>query len=181
MKNQKPVIIEEYDEKWPIAFNIIKSIISDTLNDLALQIEHVGSTAVPNLAAKPIIDIDIVIESMEHLPGVIKKLDELGYVHEGDLGMKNREAFARKDVYVPYSSGGDVKHEHHLYVCNRESDELQRHIMFRDILRKHRVLVSEYTNLKKQLSDEFSNDRKAYTEGKTEFVTRILNEYKDLL
>ncbi|WP_260989779.1 GrpB family protein [Paenibacillus xylanexedens] len=181
MENQKTVVIEEYNQEWPKAFDIIKSILSDKLSSLTLRIEHVGSTSVPDLAAKPIIDIDVVIESMEYLPGVIKKLDELGYVHEGDLGIMNREAFARKDVYVPYSSEGDVKHEHHLYVCNRESEELQRHIMFRDILRKHPLLVSEYTNLKNQLSDEFRNNRKAYTEGKTEFITKILNEYKDVL
>ncbi|MDT0122423.1 GrpB family protein [Paenibacillus sp. RRE4] len=181
MENQKPVVIEEYNEEWPRAFDIIKSILSEKLSSLTLRIEHVGSTSVPDLAAKPIIDIDVVIESMDYLPEVIKKLDELGYIHEGDLGIKNREAFARKDIYVPYSSEGDVKHEHHLYVCNRESEELQRHIMFRDILRKHPLLVSEYTNLKNQLSDEFRNNRKAYTEGKTEFITKILNEYKDVL
>ena len=181
MSDQKPVLIEEYNEKWPKAFKIIESVLSNKLNGLALRIEHVGSTAIPNLVAKPIIDIDVVIESMEDLPEVIKKLDELGYVHEGDLGIKNREAFARKEIYVPYSSEGDVKHEHHLYVCNRESDELKRHIMFRDILRKYPLLVSEYTNLKIQLSSEFKNNRKAYTEGKTEFVMRIMNEYKDVL
>ncbi|MBR2566945.1 MAG: GrpB family protein [Paenibacillus sp.] len=181
MSDQKPVLIEEYNEKWPKAFKIIESVLSNKLSGLALRIEHVGSTAIPNLVAKPIIDIDVVIESMEDLPEVIKKLDELGYVHEGDLGIKNREAFARKEIYVPYSSEGDVKHEHHLYVCNRESDELKRHIMFRDILRKYPLLVSEYTNLKIQLSSEFKNNRKAYTEGKTEFVMRIMNEYKDVL
>ncbi|WP_260984509.1 GrpB family protein [Paenibacillus xylanexedens] len=116
MENQKPVVLEEYNQEWPKAFDIIKSILSDKLSSLTLRIEHVGSTSVLDLAAKPIIDIDVVIESMDYLPGVIKKLDELGYVHEGDLGIMNREAFARKDVYVPYSSEGDVKHEHHLYV-----------------------------------------------------------------
>ncbi|SCY79860.1 GrpB domain, predicted nucleotidyltransferase, UPF0157 family [Paenibacillus polysaccharolyticus] len=181
MENQQPVVIEEYNEEWPKAFIIIKSILSDKLHGLALLIEHVGSTAVPKLAAKPIIDIDVVIYSMEYLPGVIQKLEELGYIHEGDLGIKNREAFARKDIYVPYSRESDIKYEHHLYVCNIESEELQRHIMFRDILRKHPLLVSEYSNLKIQLSSEFRNNRKAYTEGKTEFVTRIMEEYKGVL
>ncbi|WP_337912556.1 GrpB family protein [Paenibacillus arenosi] len=181
MKNKKSVVIEEYNEEWPKAFHIIESILSKKLNDLALRIEHVGSTSVPRLAAKPIIDVDVVIESMEHLPEVIKKLDELGYVHEGDLGIKNREAFARKDGYVPYSNEGMVKQEHHLYVCNRESEELKRHILFREILRKYPLLVTEYTNVKNQLSHTFRNNRTAYTEGKTEFITRIMNEYKDSL
>ncbi|MEO2204754.1 GrpB family protein [Paenibacillus pabuli] len=106
MKIQKPVIIEGYNSEWPRAFNIIESIISNKLNGLVLRIEHVGSTAIPSLSAKPIIDIDVVIESMACLPQVIKKLEELGYIHEGDLGIKNREAFARRDVYVPYTSEG---------------------------------------------------------------------------
>ncbi|MFE6079483.1 GrpB family protein [Paenibacillus sp. NPDC057886] len=181
MKNQKPVIIEDYNEEWPIAFNVIESILSNNLNGLALRIEHVGSTSVPSLAAKPIIDVDVVIESVEYLPGVIDKLEELGYVHEGDLGIKNREAFARKDAYVPYDSEGNEKYEHHLYVCNKESEELKRHIIFREILRKHPSLVAEYTNLKRELSDEFRNNRKAYTDGKTKFVTRVMNEFKDNL
>ncbi|TVX93803.1 GrpB family protein [Paenibacillus agilis] len=179
MKNQQSVILVDYNEEWPKAFGIIESILSKKLNDLALRIEHVGSTSVRGLAAKPIIDVDVVIESMEYLPKVIKKLEELGYVHEGDLGIKNREAFARKDSCVPYSNEGMVKHAHHLYVCNRESEELKRHIMFRDILRKYPLVVAEYTNLKLQLSNTFRNNRQAYTEGKTEFITRTMNEYKD--
>jgi len=181
MVTQKPIIIEQYNEEWPRAFNIIESILLHKLNGLALQIEHVGSTSVLNLAAKPIIDIDVVIESMQYLPAVISKLEELGYIYEGDLGIKNREAFARKDVFVPYDSEGGVKYEHHLYVCNKESEELKRHIMFRNILRKYPLLVSEYTNLKIHLSNKFGDNREAYTKGKTEFVMRIMDEYKDVL
>ncbi|WP_336780928.1 GrpB family protein [Paenibacillus illinoisensis] len=180
MKIQKPVIIEGYNNEWPRAFNIIESIISNKLNRLVLRIEHVGSTSIPSLSAKPIIDIDVVIESMDCLPQVIKKLEELGYIHEGDLGIKNREAFARRDVYVPYTSEGNEKHEHHLYVCNRESEELKRHMMFRDILRKHPLLVSEYANLKFQLANKYRDNRQAYSAGKTEFITRIMNEYQDI-
>ncbi|WP_245583569.1 GrpB family protein [Paenibacillus assamensis] len=181
MKNQKPVIVEEYNEEWPKSFRIIESILSSKLNGLALRIEHVGSTSVEGLTAKPIIDIDVVIESMKYLPRVIKMLEELGYVHEGDLGIKDREAFARKDIYVPYNNEGNTKHEHHLYVCNRESEELKRHILFRDIVRKDPILITEYSNLKTQLTNTFRNNRTAYTEGKTEFITRIMNEYKDSL
>lgn len=180
MKIQEPVIIEGYNNEWPRAFNIIESVISSKLNSLALRIEHVGSTSIPSLSAKPIIDIDVVIESMDCLLQVIKKLEELGYIYEGDLGIKNRGAFARKDVYVPYTSEGNEKHEHHLYVCNRESEELKRHIMFRDILRKHPLLLSEYAKLKFQLANKYRNNRQAYSAGKTEFITRIMNEYQDI-
>lgn len=75
---------------------------------------------------------------------------------------------------------GNEKHEHHLYVCNRESQELKRHIMFRDILKKHPLLVSEYGKLKFQLANKYRNNRQAYTAGKTKFITRIMNEYQDI-
>ncbi|WP_268794558.1 GrpB family protein [Paenibacillus sp. DMB20] len=175
------MIIEEYNNEWPEMFKNIESIVSEKLDGLVLRIEHVGSTSIPNLAAKPIIDIDVVIESMDDLPRVVKKLDELGYAHEGDLGIKNREAFARRDDKVPYSSDGNDKCEHHLYVCNKDSEELKRHILFRDILRKHPSLVSEYAKLKIELSEKFKNNRKAYTDGKSQFVTEVMRKYKEVL
>ncbi len=178
--NQKPVIIEDYNDNWPKMFDGLKSILQDKLGNLVIRIEHVGSTSVPGLAAKPIIDIDIVVGSMSELPEIIEKLNELGYYHEGDLGIPNREAFARKDEQVPYSLDSKLKLEHHLYVCNRESEELLRHITFRNILRKRPHLVTEYTTLKKDLSKRFKYNRKAYTKGKTEFITRLMNEYKDI-
>lgn len=81
----KPVIIEEYNPEWPKMFQEIQSILAFTLGADALSIEHVGSTSVPKLAAKPILDIDVVIESMKSLPAVIAKLETLGYNHQGNL------------------------------------------------------------------------------------------------
>ncbi|WP_433942813.1 GrpB family protein [Paenibacillus sp. SN-8-1] len=101
--SSKPVIIEKYNDDWPLKFLELQEILREHLDDLALSIEHVGSTSVPGLASKPIIDLDIVIDSMELLPQVIKKLNNLGYIHEGDLGIENREAFARTDDSVPYT------------------------------------------------------------------------------
>lgn len=72
----------------------------------------------------------------------------MGYIYEGDLGIKNREVFVRRDVYVFYIIEGNEKYEYYLYVCNRESEELKRYIMFRDILRKYFLLVFEYVKLK---------------------------------
>ncbi|MCQ4088399.1 GrpB family protein [Saccharibacillus sp. JS10] len=175
MTQPDPVVIEPYNEEWQKAFHTLESILSTKLGALALRIEHVGSTSVPNLAAKPIIDIDVVIESTEQLPQVIEKLNALGYIHEGNLGIKSREAFARKDAYVPYSHDGDMKYEHHLYVCDLESSELKKHLKFRDLLREHPSLVEEYSTLKSDLSAAFRNDRQAYTQGKTEFITKVMN------
>lgn len=181
MKIAKPVIIEDYNDDWPIIFNELREILEKKLGDLALTIEHVGSTSVLGLAAKPIIDLDVVIDSMSIFPQVIIKLSELGYFHEGNLGVKNREAFARRDENVPYSKDMIKKPEHHLYVCVRESDPLIKHITFRDILRKHPHLVREYSMLKKELAEKYKNNRSGYTEGKTEFVQSVMEKYMNTL
>lgn len=157
-------------------YSEIKSILQKQLEDLILTIEHVGSTSVPGLAAKPILDIDIVIESMTLLPDVISRLDDLGYFHEGDRGVENREAFGRRDDHVPYSNDSIIKPNHHLYVCSQGSDALNNHLTFRDILRERPDLVKKYAELKKELAEKHKNNRKAYTEGKTEFVHSVINE-----
>ncbi|ETT52149.1 GrpB family protein [Paenibacillus sp. FSL H7-689] len=175
--SEKTIIIEDYNNEWPEMFSDLKSIIEQRLGDLVLRIEHVGSTAVPGLAAKPILDIDVVIDSMDLLPDVIQGLESLGYYHEGNLGVENREAFARKDANVPYSIVKIQKPEHHLYVCNKESKELLRHISFRDALISNPEFVVEYANLKKELAIRYRENRQSYTDGKTEFVNKVLNEY----
>ncbi|WP_408894399.1 GrpB family protein [Paenibacillus taichungensis] len=179
--SKKTIIIEEYNDEWPEMFSDLKSIIEQRLGNLVLRIEHVGSTAVPGLAAKPILDIDVVIDSMDLLPEVIQGLESLGYDHEGNLGVENREAFVRKDVNVPYSIVKIQKPEHHLYVCNKESKELLRHLSFRNALISNPRFVVEYANLKKELVIKYRENRQYYTEGKTEFVNKVLNECEKTL
>lgn len=179
--SSKPVVIHSYSEEWPLRFAELQKILREHLGDLTLSIEHVGSTSVPGLAAKPIIDIDIVIDSMELLPQIVMKLNHLGYIHEGDLGIENREAFARTDDNVPYTTESNHKAEHHLYVCNKDSDALLKHIAFRDILRKQSELLEAYAALKKELAEAYKYNREDYAGGKTEFITKVIHEHKNLM
>jgi len=91
---QRPVVVVSYDPEWPAIFKALRDVYRRALGDLATAIEHVGSTAVPGLDAKPIIDIDVVIPSRSRLPEVIARLMALGYGHQGDLGVSGREAFS---------------------------------------------------------------------------------------
>ena len=159
-----PVIIEDYDPQWPQLFEALRSRLSSVLNELAISIQHVGSTAVPGLAAKPIIDIDVLLRSSTDLPVVIRKLAELGYEHKGDLGVAGREAFRAKSAAV----------EHHLYVCWPGSREFDRHVTFRNYLRSHPAEANAYALLKRELASKFGDDREEYTQAKSEFVERIL-------
>ena len=159
-----PVEIADYDPGWPQAFAALRDRIAPVLGPLAARIEHVGSTAVPGLPAKPVIDLDVVIAAGAELSEVIARLGTLGYRHEGDLGIAGREAFA--------SPAGAPAH--HLYVCTAGSRELARHLAFRDYLRSYPGQASAYAELKRSLAERFRTDRDAYGRGKAEFVEQAL-------
>ena len=159
-----PIIVVDYDPQWPIQFARLRAPIADTLGDLAQAIEHVGSTSVPGLAAKPIIDIDVLLSTNDAMLDAIARLATLGYEHEGDLGIAGREAF-RHAPNLPV---------HHLYVCTPDCGEYRRHIAFRDYLRRHREQAEAYGALKRRLAAQFLNDRAGYGVAKDAFVRAIL-------
>ncbi len=164
----KHVVVQPYDEKWPIDFAEISAEIRDALGDLALSIEHVGSTSVPGLPAKPIIDIDVVIRGREALGAVIDALARIGYKHEGDQGIPGREAFKYE--------GKEHLRKHHLYVCAKDSAELKRHVAFRDYLRAHPGAVSEYGRIKEEGAALYPYDIDGYIAHKSPFIERIYRE-----
>ena len=156
--------VVDYDRGWPVTFESLRSILWPALADVASSIEHVGSTSVPGLAAKPIIDISIVVPDSSDVPLGIERLATLGYVHQGDLGLKGREAFAHPDG-LP---------RHHLYLCPRDSVALANHLALRDYLRTHPEAVREYGELKKRLAQRFPDDIDSYIDGKTTMLVSML-------
>jgi GrpB-like predicted nucleotidyltransferase (UPF0157 family) len=160
----QPVHIVDYDPQWPAVFDHLRDQLHAALGSLALRIEHVGSTAVPGLAAKPIIDLDVVIRGRGDLPAVTGRLRPLGYQPEGNLGVPGREAFTTPPGAPP----------HHLYVCPADSGALARHLAFRDFLRTHPATACAYAELKRSLARRFCTDRTAYTEAKTAFIDQVL-------
>ncbi|PEW85032.1 hypothetical protein CN446_30810 [Bacillus cereus] len=169
------VTIEDYNPEWSIIFKDLKCVIEAELGDLLLSIEHVGSTSINNLSAKPIIDLDLVIDNRDMLPKVIQRLEKLGYYHQGDLGIEGREAFGKKDHFTPWHGENRVWMDHHLYVCCKDNKELAKHLAFRNYLRIHPDSVREYGQLKKKLA-ETAKDRVSYTEGKSDFVNTLLEK-----
>ena len=166
--SNKRVEVLKYDETWKQSFSEIRSAVYDALGELAVRIEHVGSTSVPGLSAKPIIDIDVVIGDRSVLGDVISKLSEIGYRYEGDLGIAGRESF---------SYGGKAcLPEHHLYVCPKDSPELKRHIAFRDYLKTHPDVVLEYSRIKKEGALLYPYDIDKYIEHKSSFIESIYKE-----
>ena len=160
-----PVVVVEYDPGWPELFQFFRARIVTALGGLATAVEHVGSTAVVGLAAKPIIDMDVLLVSEDALPAGIERLANLGYAHQGDLGIPEREAFLAPAGESP----------HHLYVCPPQSREFRSHLALRDYLRSHPEEAKVYGDLKQALALRFSQDRDAYMAGKGGFVTELLN------
>ena len=171
----KKVVGVEYDPNWANQFADLREVLAQHLETNILAIEHVGSTSVQGLKAKPIIDLSIVVEDNdETLAKVIHKLSTLGYIHRGDLGIKGREAFKRPVEQVPYTQEEKTWFVHHLYVCKEGNLALQNHLSFRDYLRTHPEAVAAYGDLKQYLAKKFTYDIDAYIDGKTEFITQIL-------
>jgi len=169
------MLISEYNPAWKDQFIQLKEVFQKTLGDLALAIEHVGSASVPNLAGKPIIDIDVVISGYSVFPQVMEKLEAIGYFHNGDGGIKEREVFdQRKEVvWQP-----PLTFDHNLYVCPQGSRELQRHIAFRNQLKRNARYRQEYEEIKRDIARRSNDDRRLYAKIKEQecrsFVERVL-------
>ena len=162
----EPVIICDYDPAWPQRYEALRGPVAEALGDLAAQIDHIGSTSVPGLAAKPTIDIVVKLRAAADLAGAIERLAGLGYAHEGDLGVAGREAFATPPGYGP--------HDHHLYVCAPDWGGYADQVAFRDYLSAHPDVADAYAALKRSLASQHRNNRMAYTDGKAEFVRSVL-------
>ncbi|ULO04686.1 GrpB family protein [Paenibacillus sp. 19GGS1-52] len=164
----KGVEVLPYNPVWKTEFNRIKEQLLTYVGDLIIGIEHVGSTSIEGLSAKPIIDIDLVMESYEVLPEIIERLQQYGYEHQGNLGIEGREAFRRSE--------NDRFMNYHLYVCPKNGKGYVEHIAFRDYLRSNTVARLEYEAVKLQLAEQYRHDIDAYGEGKTAIVTSILEK-----
>ena len=158
----KHVVVEDYNPNWKYEFEKIEAELRIVLKDV-ISIEHVGSTSVEGLDAKPIIDIDIVIE--DNFKEVKNQLETIGYIHEGDLGISGREAFKYRNK--------DCLMTHHLYVCNKNNEELHRHITFRDYLRNNKKERERYSLIKKEIAAKYPEDIDSYISGKQNAILEI--------
>ena len=164
MRTRK-VIVLPYDRAWQSAFEKIKGEIEKAIGDFIIGIEHVGSTAVEGMSAKPCIDLDVIIRDYAAFAAVVEGLKRIGYIHEGDLGIRDREAFRYTDK--PHLM------MHHLYVCPQYSKELHRHTTFRDFLRSNPEAVQKYSLVKEKAAELFPYDIDGYIEYKSPCVEEL--------
>lgn len=160
-------LVHPYDPAWPSHFRQIKAFLEPSLRGVECTIEHVGSTAIAGMMAKPIIDIDIVI-APGTFPEVKGRLEAHGYIHRGDLGLAKREAFALVNIEAKTRL-----HEHHLYVCDDGAHELRKHLVFRAFMKQHPEWRERLNRLKQELCAKHNNDLQSYIDGKAAMIDEI--------
>lgn len=173
------MILEKYTSNWIKHFTDIKREIAIVLSEIEYDMKHIGSTAVPNLDSKPIIDIDIVYPNRSDFERIKLGLEKLGYTHHGNQGIDDREVFKRTSQYTNETLD-TIKH--HLYVCPVDSKALERHLLSRNFLRKNEWARLKYQQMKYDLADKALQDRKIYATLKelyvNDFIDSIIAEEK---
>lgn len=156
--------VRAYDPRWAIRFEEVAETLREALADgPAASVEHVGSTSVPGLAAKPILDIDVIV-APEDVPAAVKALVRIGYRHRGDLGVAGREAF-----FAP-----DEDPRRHVYVCAAGTLNVRNHLAVREVLRRRDDLRDEYAAVKLALAADPDMDIDTYIARKSDVLQKIL-------
>jgi GrpB-like predicted nucleotidyltransferase (UPF0157 family) len=157
------IVVVDYNPEWPAMFEKERRLIAAALAGRFYRIEHFGSTSIPGIAAKPVIDILVLVENLESPEIYSEFLSKLDYIFQPFPGEDKDHIFLRK---------GSPR-THHLHIVKLGGREHMRHIGFRDYLRTHPEVAREYEALKKALARKYANNREAYTNSKTSFVREI--------
>lgn len=158
--------VVQYSPQWPLQFELVARDLRQALSTLtSVRVEHVGSTSVPGLAAKPVLDIDVIVDGVE-MAEAISAMVSAGYTHRGDLGMPDREAFGAPDDSPP----------RHLYVCRAGTLSVRNHLAVREVLRCRADLRDEYAAVKLELAADPDMEIENYTVGKSAVLQKILAE-----
>ncbi|GAA5121765.1 GrpB family protein [Alloalcanivorax gelatiniphagus] len=159
------VEVVEWSPAWAEQFDAVAAVLRGALAGVpSARVEHVGSTSVPGLAAKPVLDVDVVVEAAD-VPAAIAALESVGYVHRGDLGVAGREAFHAPD--------GPRRH---VYVCTAGTANVRNHLAVRDVLRTHPDLREAYAAVKRALAADPGMDIDTYIAGKSAVLQQVLEQ-----
>jgi GrpB-like predicted nucleotidyltransferase (UPF0157 family) len=163
---EEKVIVVPYDPNWPQLFHEIGSNLRQALGNIALRIDHIGSTSVPSLDAKPVIDVQISVSSFEPLDVYRVPLEHLGYVFRADNPDRSKRYFREPPG----------QRRTHIHMRQAGSWAEQIGLLFRDYLRTHPQDARRYAELKYGLAEKFGYDREGYTEAKEPFIWELLRQ-----
>ncbi|ALS02821.1 hypothetical protein ATZ33_15990 [Enterococcus silesiacus] len=150
-------------DKWSKCFEQEKSLLETILTQQIVSIEHIGSTAIKNSSAKPVIDILMVVKAIQEIDSYNLAFEKIGYTCLGENGISERRFFTK---------GGDNR-SHHLHVFQEGNTEIKRHLVFRDFMNHHPEQTEAYSQLKINLAEKFPYDIESYVAGKDAFIKEI--------
>jgi GrpB-like predicted nucleotidyltransferase (UPF0157 family) len=165
VRNVQRVLVVPYDPAWPALFARESPAVARALGDVLLAIHHMGSTAIPGIDAKPVIDMLAVVSSISGVDGRSTAMEALGYEVMGEFGIPGRRYFRKDDA------AGKRTHQVHAFQAG--SPHIERHLAFRDFLRAHGAYAEEHAVLKCRLAKLHPNDIAAYTDGKDAFIKEV--------
>lgn len=171
MTGKEKIIIKEYDPKWQSFFEDESAVLMDAIGHYVADIQHIGSTAVPGLAAKPVIDILVGLRRLLDAQDCILPMEGMGYEYFPEF----EDEFPERRYFRKTTNG---KRTHQIHMVEINTEFWKRHLAFRDHLRTHPEAANEYAALKKELAKQFENDRKGYTNAKTDFIENVLANVK---
>ena len=158
--------LSPFDPEWKDHFLEERERISDAIGEHILSIEHIGSTSIPGLSAKPVIDIGIGLKNFEAGFACVKQMESLEYLYKGENGIKDRHYFRTDADIVKF----------HVHMFSQGHPKLLDHLLFRDYLRAHPEEKQKYQQLKEELSQKYADQRSLYTPGKADFIQGILEK-----
>jgi GrpB-like predicted nucleotidyltransferase (UPF0157 family) len=161
------IVVVSYDPAWPEWFEAEAARIAGVFGRELVAIHHIGSTSVPGLSAKPIIDIMPVVRDIEQVAEFNPAMVRLGYEPKGEFGIPGRRYFVR---------GGNENRTHHVHTYGPDNPELARHLDFRDYLRAHPATAGQYATLKEELARQFPHDIQGYMAGKDAFIRETIRQ-----
>jgi GrpB-like predicted nucleotidyltransferase (UPF0157 family) len=159
------VVLVPYVSEWTRLFQEEKHRLQKSLGPYVGDIEHIGSTAIPGIVAKPIIDILALLRCVSDMDRCISLLGALGYTYKGEQDVQGWHFFCK---------AGAANTTHHLHIFPRDNEHWHKYLLFRDYLCVHSIVASTYVALKKRLAAQYADDRKAYTAGKAAFIQSVV-------
>lgn len=166
-----------HNSKWEELFEKEKQLFKKTFGDTILAIEHIGSTAIPGISAKPIIDINIGVESLDVAQSMKEKFEKLGYEHRPFVPGKTKDDLKWQELYV---KGPEEKRTHYVHVTILGNNYWKNDLLFRDFLRKNSERAKQYAELKEQLAEKYADNRETYTKNKEQFISETLEMAKKI-
>lgn len=159
------VKLEEYNPNWNQEYIKEESLLKAVLKERIIEIHHIGSTSIPGLKAKPIIDILIVIKSLNEIPDIESILANYGYTNRGQQGINDRYFFAK---------GPEEARSHYIHFVEPKSDTYYNQVYFKKYLIEHPEYIKQYCKLKSELAEKFADERPKYTQGKNDFISNVI-------